>query len=97
MLPWLGILALPLAIALALLPGPALLKVVGLAAAALLGAWGAALAVLRSRDGDRIANLQKNLSSVRDSGQGQLRSTVQELAKLKESSAEARKSLEAQL
>jgi PAS domain S-box-containing protein len=62
-----------------------------------LGAWGAALAVLRSRDGDRIANLQKNLSSVRDSGQTQLRTTAQELAKLKESSAEGRKALEGQL
>jgi PAS domain S-box-containing protein len=97
MLPWLGILALPLAIALAVLPGPALTKAAGLAAAALLGAWGAALAVLRSRDVDRIANLQKNLKSVRESGQSQLWNTAQELTRLKESSAEARRSLESQL
>ncbi|MDI6739853.1 MAG: hypothetical protein QME74_05760, partial [Candidatus Edwardsbacteria bacterium] len=82
MMPWLGILALPLAAALFAVSGAETLRLVALAAIALLSAWGAALAVIQGKSRSKIDNLEKNLSSVRESGQVQLRSTSHELARL---------------
>ncbi len=97
MIRWLGILALPLAVALLAIPGPVAVKAAGLAAAALLGAWGASLAVQLSRGRAELKNMSRNLVSVRESSQAQIKNAAQELVRLREKGEETRKALEAQL
>lgn len=97
MVPWLGILALPLVAALFAVSGAAALKLIALAAVTLLGAWGAALASMLAKQRFELNNMGLNLNSVRESTQTQIRNTGQELSRLKEKSEETRKTLEAKL
>jgi two-component system phosphate regulon sensor histidine kinase PhoR len=97
MMPWLGILALPLVAALFAVSSATALRLIALIAVGLLGAWGGALAIMLARSRAKIGNLEKNLNSVRESTQAQIKGTALELARLKEKSEETRKALEAQL
>ena len=97
MIPWLGILALPLAAALFAVSGVETVRLIALAAIILLAVWGLILAILHGRRKAAVEHIAKNLASVRESSQAQLKNAVQDLARVREKSEESRRALEAQL
>lgn len=94
MLHLLWLLALPFAVIMLILPGSLFIKIMGLAAVALLGVWASVLFFQKRKQEGIIQHMQKASNVFKENNQNQQRISGQEISKLKEIIESSKKQLE---